>query len=241
MAEDNDGFILYADQKELFEQLPNEKAGELIKHIFKYVNDENPISEDLLINLAFTPIKQQLKRDLKKYESKKENLSNSGIEGNLKRWNIDLYNKYKDGEISLNDAVEIAKGRKVSPPDILPSPPIANIAVNDTVNVKDTVINNKNNIDFALLISFFNKTTGKSSRVVNDKTKKQFKQRLKEGYTKEDIQKAIVNCYNDKWHKDNNHKYLTLELISRPDKLEKYSTMKNNELTLSEKIRGVIR
>ena len=241
MAEDKKGFILYADQKELFEQLPNEKAGELIKHIFKYVNDENPISEDLLINLAFTPIKQQLKRDLKKYESKKENLSNSGIEGNLKRWNIDLYNKYKDGEISLNDAVEIAKGRKVSPPDILPSPPIANIAVNDTVNVKDTVINNKNNIDFALLISFFNKTTGKSSRVVNDKTKKQFKQRLKEGYTKEDIQKAIVNCYNDKWHKDNNHKYLTLELISRPDKLEKYSTMKNNELTLSEKIRGVIR
>jgi hypothetical protein len=61
MAKDKKGFILYADQKALFEQLPNEKAGELIKFIFAYVNDENPVTEDLIINLAFTPIKQQLK------------------------------------------------------------------------------------------------------------------------------------------------------------------------------------
>jgi hypothetical protein len=67
MAEQKKGFILYADQKALFEQLPNEKAGELIKFIFAYVNDENPISEDIIINLAFTPIKQQLKRDLVKF------------------------------------------------------------------------------------------------------------------------------------------------------------------------------
>ena len=60
MATDKKGFVLYADQKELFEHLPNEKAGELIKHIFKYVNDENPITEDLIINLAFTSIKQNL-------------------------------------------------------------------------------------------------------------------------------------------------------------------------------------
>ena len=67
MAKDKKGFILYADQKELFDQLPNEKAGELIKFIFAYVNDENPITEDLLLNLAFTPIKQQFKRDLDKW------------------------------------------------------------------------------------------------------------------------------------------------------------------------------
>jgi hypothetical protein len=53
MAKDKKGFILYADQKALFDQLPNEKAGELIKFIFSYVNDENPISEDLIINLAY--------------------------------------------------------------------------------------------------------------------------------------------------------------------------------------------
>ena len=68
MAEDKKGFILYADQKELFSQLTNEQAGELIKHIYSYVNDENPKSDNLLINMAFTPIKQQLKRDLKRFE-----------------------------------------------------------------------------------------------------------------------------------------------------------------------------
>ena len=35
MAENKKGFILYSDQKELFEQLPDDKAGQLIKHIFK--------------------------------------------------------------------------------------------------------------------------------------------------------------------------------------------------------------
>lgn len=68
MAENKKSFILYADQKGVFEQLPDEIAGKLIKHIFKYVNDENPISDDLIINIAFEPIKQSLKRDLKRWE-----------------------------------------------------------------------------------------------------------------------------------------------------------------------------
>jgi len=42
MAQDKKGFILYADQKALFDKLPNDKAGELIKHIFSFVNDEKP-------------------------------------------------------------------------------------------------------------------------------------------------------------------------------------------------------
>ena len=74
MAQDKKGFILYADQQELFNKLPNDKAGELIKHIFAYVNDENPTTDDLLIDLAFTPIKQQLKRDLIKFESVKNGI-----------------------------------------------------------------------------------------------------------------------------------------------------------------------
>ncbi len=138
MAEDKKGFLLYADQKELFDQLPNDKAGELIKHIMAYVNDENPISEDLIINLAFTPIKTQLKRDLKRYEGTKQSKSLSGKEGNLKRWNVDLYNDYKNGKHSLIEAEVIAKSRKVSVCDSSESHRVAKIAVNDT----DTVIDN---------------------------------------------------------------------------------------------------
>ena len=78
MAQDKKGFILYADQKSLFYKLPNDKAGELIKHIFSFVNDENPTTDDLLIEIAFEPIKQQLKRDLKKFESAKKQRSEAG-------------------------------------------------------------------------------------------------------------------------------------------------------------------
>jgi hypothetical protein len=114
MAKDKKGFILYADQKALFEQLPNEKAGELIKFIFAYVNDENPVSEDLIINLAFTPIKQQLKRDLIKFEETKEKRSEAGKAGANKRWqNI------------ANDSKRIST--------------IAKIADNVNVNVNDNV------------------------------------------------------------------------------------------------------
>ena len=158
MATNKKGFILYADQKELFDQLPNDKAGELIKHIFSYVNDENPITEDLLLKLAFTPIKQQLKRDLKKFEEVKDKKSISGREGNLKRWNIDLYNRYKDGDITLEIAENIAEGRKVSHTDKVPSQKVANIADNDNDNVKDNV--KDINISFSVFWDLYGKKKG---------------------------------------------------------------------------------
>ena len=109
MSKDKKGFILYADQKELFNQLTDEKAGELIKHIFKYVNDENPTSDDLIINLAFTPIKQQFKRDLDKWKDKKGVKSKSGQLGNLKRWYSDIYNMVISELITLEEGVEMSK------------------------------------------------------------------------------------------------------------------------------------
>jgi hypothetical protein len=72
MAENKKSFVAYADWKYTFDELSNEKAGELIKHIFAYVNDENPVSEDMLINAVFANIKHTLKRDLKKWERQHE-------------------------------------------------------------------------------------------------------------------------------------------------------------------------
>ena len=78
MAEDKKGFLLYADYEELFEELADDVAGRLIKHILKYVNDKDPISEDAFVKIAFIPIKKQLKRDLDKYEDKREQWSEAG-------------------------------------------------------------------------------------------------------------------------------------------------------------------
>ena len=88
-------------------------------------------------------------------------------------------------------------------------------------DVKDTKVSMS--IDFDKLLIAFNQITNKNCRVVNSKTRAQLKARLKDGYTKQNIKDAIINCYNDKFHKENNHKHLTLEFITRPDKLERYS------------------
>lgn len=81
MAKNKKSFILYCDQQGVFNMLPDEQAGKLIKHIFAYVNDENPESEDLLLTIAFEAIKTQLKRDLKKYESYIDKQKENGKKG----------------------------------------------------------------------------------------------------------------------------------------------------------------
>jgi hypothetical protein len=86
MAKDKKSFILYVDQKDLWNKLPDEIAGKLIKHIYSYVSDENPTSDDLIIEIAFEPIKQQLKRDLKLFEDVKVKRSEAGKAGATKRW-----------------------------------------------------------------------------------------------------------------------------------------------------------
>jgi hypothetical protein len=84
MAENKKGFLLYADQKDIFDELPDDYAGKLIKHIFKYVNDENPESSDLILRVAFAPIKAQLKRDLVKYKDTCVGRSEAGRLGGIK-------------------------------------------------------------------------------------------------------------------------------------------------------------
>ncbi|UBZ15348.1 DUF4373 domain-containing protein [Flagellimonas marinaquae] len=77
-------------------------------------------------------------------------------------------------------------------------------------------------INWDKLLNEFNKITGKKSRVVPDKAKRQIKARLKEGYSRNQILFAIKNCHMDPYHQEN-PRFLTLEFISRADKLEKYA------------------
>jgi len=72
MAENKKGFLLYCDLIHTVEKLNDEQAGKLFKHVLDYVNDLNPITEDLLTQVCFEPIKQSLKRDLKKWEKQHE-------------------------------------------------------------------------------------------------------------------------------------------------------------------------
>ena len=126
MAENKKGFVLYADQKSIIDMLPNDKAGELLKHIFAYVNDENPINEDPLINLAFEPIKLQLKRDLQKWE---ETRAKRSIAGSISA------EKRKQQNQQVLTSVKSVEQR----------PTNSTVIVNDNVNVNVNV-NDINNI-----------------------------------------------------------------------------------------------
>ena len=84
MAEDKKSFVLYADLIHTVKKMPKEKQGELFMTILSYVNDENPIVEDLLIDLVFEPIKRQMKRDLNKYHISKEKRREAGRLAGLK-------------------------------------------------------------------------------------------------------------------------------------------------------------
>lgn len=197
MAKDKKSFILYVDQKDLWNKLPDEIAGKLIKHIYAYVSDENPSSDDLMIEIAFEPIKQQLKRDLKLFDEKRVKRSEAGLAGANKRW-----------QPMANDSKRISN--------------IAKIAVNDNVNVNvnDNVIYN---IDYQALLDFVNKSFGRNFKVVSDKIQRSYKARLKDGYKKEDILNAIRNCKENPYHKENNYQYCTPEFFSRAETLDKYA------------------
>ena len=83
MAKDKNSFLIYCDIIHTVEKLDDLQAGKLFKHLLKYVNDQNPIAEDIVTEIAFEPIRQSLKRDLIKYEGIRERNSDNA----KKRWN----------------------------------------------------------------------------------------------------------------------------------------------------------
>lgn len=139
MADSKKSFIAYCDWKTTFEALPDDKAGQLIKHIFSYVSDENPETNDVLINAVFANIKETLKRDLKKWEKQHNQRIDAGK---------------KSAEIRKKNATTVERplnDRSVSSTD--------SVSGNVTVNVKDNVINiNKRKQEFKnSLTSFYQK------------------------------------------------------------------------------------
>jgi hypothetical protein len=120
MAEGKKSFIAYVDWRETFEALPDEKAGQLVKHLFAYVSDENPVSPDVLINAVFANIKQQLKRDLKRWE-----------DISLQRADIGRLGGIKSGEARRSKPKQTKQ--------VLSSRSKPKQNEHDTVNVNDTV------------------------------------------------------------------------------------------------------
>ena len=131
MAENKKGFVLYADLIHTVELMTNAEAGNLFKHILRYVNDLNPETNDITIRLVVEPIKQQLKRDLKKYEAKVTQCSEAGKRSASLR-------KVKRKQRSLTDVKLRATDSTVKD----------NVIVNVKDNDKDNIISIEDAYDF---------------------------------------------------------------------------------------------
>ncbi|HEY6143761.1 MAG TPA: DUF6291 domain-containing protein [Flavobacterium sp.] len=71
-------FSLKQDLIHAVSQMPDNKAGKLFKHILYFVNDKSVISNDLVINLMFEPIKEYLLEEIEKEKAFKEHCREAG-------------------------------------------------------------------------------------------------------------------------------------------------------------------
>ena len=132
MADNKKSFVAYCDWQETFEELSDEEAGKLVKHLFNYVNDKNPETSDKLTKMCFIPIKQSLKRDLKKYENYIEKQSVNGKKGG----------RPKNPTLSEKTQPFIEKPKKADS---------VSVSVNDSVSeIIDKSITTKKAVDFNL-------------------------------------------------------------------------------------------
>jgi len=133
MEEDKISFVLYSDQRGQFDKLSDEQAGKLVKHMFSYVNLEYP-EGDFITELAFEPIKTQLKRDKKKWDKTKEGRSKAGKASAEAK-------KNKRQQASTNST----NVKSVKSVEQTPTNPTVNVNDNVNVTVNDNVIDNSIN------------------------------------------------------------------------------------------------
>ena len=171
MAENKKSFITYCEWQETFEELSDEDAGKLIKHIFKYVNDENPITDDLIVKLCFIPIKQTLKRDLKKYEVYIDKQRENGAKGG----------RPKKTQITqgLNSKPKKADSVNVS------------VSVNDNKNKEGLFFEDWNDLRLKHLKK-------KSSLRMFDVDSRDIFIELSKQHTREEIQNALIGLFKQK-------------------------------------------
>lgn len=177
MAQGKKSFLFYTDWIDTFKKLPKDKGYDLLMHMLSYVNDENPETDDILVDAVFQQIKNTLKRDLNNWENKQQQRKEAGL---------------KSAEIRKRNATSVNE-RSISSTDSVS----VSVSVSDSVNESVNVIVKENNIEsrklkFASTLQPFLLTYGKD--FLNDfykywtepnKSNTKFKQELEKTWSLE--------------------------------------------------------
>jgi hypothetical protein len=138
MAKDKTSFVLYSDSKSIIDLMTNEQAGLLLKTLFAYVNDENPVIDNS-IAIVFEMIKLQLKRDLKKWEQTKEGRSVAGKASAEAKKLAKLNQQNSTNSTNVDFVQQTSTNSTVS------------VSVNDSVNVNVINKDSKANLEIRTL------------------------------------------------------------------------------------------
>lgn len=197
MAQNKKVVLLYCDLIHTVEKLDNETAGELFKHYLRYVNDLNPTTKSQIVDVVFEPIKQNLKRDLCKWEKT--------LEGRSKAGKISAEKRRIKKELQQNstNSTNVKSVQQTS------TNPTVTVTVNDTVKVKDNNISIRDT-EFKNSLQPFLKTYGKD--ILNDfylywtEKKPRGKKMRFELQSTFDVGRRLLRWSKNNFNKNNNEK-----------------------------------
>ena len=212
MAKGKKSFIAYSDWKDVFDELPNEEAGQLIKHIFAYVNDENPQTDNILIKSLFAMIKSTLKRDLNKWETQLNQRSEAGKKSAEKRALKNNERNSTTVERPLKSVDETERNSTVS----------VSVSVNDNVDIIS--IKEKNLKKVEEVKNYFEQTNFDNTMRVFETNRECLRDSLNDFLEVEYLQDNFVNKTEPEilkhfrnWLKFNNPKKNAVKDTSRPN------------------------
>jgi hypothetical protein len=107
--------MLFNDYINVIAELTDEEKGILFDKILHYANGiDLDISKNRVVTVTWANFKNQMDRDLAKYDNTIATNSIGGKKSSLKKWHKDLYAKVEAKEMSLDEAFVIVKDRKDS-------------------------------------------------------------------------------------------------------------------------------
>ena len=178
-----DSFILYTEQKEVIDKLTDEQAGKLIKAIYEYVETDKMPQLDSLLEIVIIPFKQNIDRNIDKWEQIKQKRSEAGKIGA----EIKKQKQAKQANANFAKSKEANQAVNVN----------ENVNVNDNVNVKDKKIHfadyvTMTNAEYEKLVSTYSKEFADQCITVLDNYKGANGRKYKSDY------RAILNWVIEK-------------------------------------------
>lgn len=137
-------FIMYTDYQKHINRLSDEEAGRLIKAVLEYTNTSIEPELSPAADMAFSFIKEQIDRDLEKWEDTCQKRSEAGKLGGRPRIRKDP-DLAQDSNPESNIEPKQSKAKKAI--GFLENQTKAKKADNDTVNVSEYVNETENDID----------------------------------------------------------------------------------------------